>query len=79
MHLNRVVAILTTILSLAVGLLPVIANFDWTSTAGVLGSLAVVGGVVLKWLDGWQKHEARDALVVLPVPPEPDQGDAGAP
>jgi predicted membrane channel-forming protein YqfA (hemolysin III family) len=74
---NRIVAIAATVISLALALLPVVANLDWTSTAGVIAGVLGVLGVTQKWLEGWQKHEARDALVVLPVPPEPDQGDAG--
>lgn len=61
MSVNRIVIVVTAVLSLAVGLLPAIANLDWTSTAGILTSLGAVAGLVLKWLDGWQKHELTEA------------------
>lgn len=76
-NLNRVVAVLAALLTLALGLLPVLANFDVTSTAGVIASIIAILGVVVKWLDGWQKHEAREAGLLI-VPREPDVGDAGA-
>lgn len=79
MNLNRIVAIVAALISLALAVLPVLANFDWTSTAGVIAGIIAVLGIVQTWLEGWQKHEAREALVVLPLPPEPDQGDAGKP
>lgn len=61
MSLNRAVALAVALLALVAGLAPVIANFDWTSTAGVIAGLAAVSAVANKWLDGWQKHEDREA------------------
>jgi uncharacterized membrane protein YadS len=75
-NLNRVVAFATALLALILGLLPLIANLDWTSTTGIAASLAVVLGIVYKWLDGWQKHEEQNALLAPPVV-ELDVGDAG--
>lgn len=60
---NRVVALATAGLSLVLAVLPVVGNFDWTSTAGAIAGLAAVAGIALKWLDGWQKHEAEEAFV----------------
>lgn len=59
MQTNRVVAIAATIISLALAVLPVAANMDWTSTAGILAGVIAVLGVTQKWLEGWQKHEDR--------------------
>jgi hypothetical protein len=76
LNTNRIVAVAAAVISLALAVLPVVANMDWTSTAGVIGGIIAVLGIAQKWLEGWQKHEARGA-VVLAVPPQPDQGDAG--
>lgn len=76
MYLNRVVAVVSVLISLALAVLPVVANFDWTSTAGVIAGIVAVLGVVSKWLEGWQAHEARQPVPAV-APAEPDQGDAG--
>lgn len=59
---NRTVALATAVLTLALAVLPVIGDFDWTSTAGVLAGIVAVLGVALKWLEGWQRHEANLAF-----------------
>ncbi len=75
---NRVVAIGVAILSLVLAILPTLAQFDWTSTAGVIAGIGGVAAVALKWLDGWQLHEDREALPLTnPAPIQPDEGDAG--
>jgi hypothetical protein len=58
---NRIAVYLTAIAGLLTALAPVVADLDWTSTAGVIAGFVGVAGVVAKWLDGWQKHEARAA------------------
>jgi hypothetical protein len=58
---NRVVALVAAVVSLSLAILPAVANFDWTSTAGVIAGLIAVLGIVQKWLAGWQLHEARTA------------------
>jgi hypothetical protein len=58
MTLNRAEALAGIVLSIALAILPVIGNFDWTSTAGVLAGIAAVLGIVAKRLDGHQKWEA---------------------
>lgn len=86
---NRVVAVAGALISLALALLPVIANFDWRSTAGAIAGIVAVLGIVQKFLDGWQAHEERvwkydptgyveASLPVAPAPAAPDQGDIGA-
>lgn len=72
MYTNRVVAIAAAVISLALAVLPVLADMDWTSTAGVIAGIIAVLGVAQTWLSGWQKHEARTAVVV-----PADQGDVG--
>jgi drug/metabolite transporter (DMT)-like permease len=60
---NRVATILTAAGAIAAGLAPVVANMDWSSSAGVIAGIVGAVAVVNKWLDGWQKHEARQAPV----------------
>lgn len=86
---NRVVAIAGAVISLALAVLPVVLNFDWTSTAGCIAGIIAILGIVQSWLKGWQEHEARlyeaDPLTyverndpsLLPVPRIADQGDVG--
>jgi hypothetical protein len=73
---NRVVAVATAVVALALGILPTVADMDWSSTAGVMTSLVVILGVVYKWLEGWQRHEEQIAIVTPPVIPL-DEGDPG--
>jgi hypothetical protein len=56
----RVAAVLGAIASLLAGLAPAIANLDLSSTAGVIAAIVAIGGIVVKWLDGQAKHEARN-------------------
>lgn len=64
---NRIAVYLTSLLALIVGLTAILGDLDWTSVVGMLGSLTLILGVVIKWLDGWQKHESREAGVAIPV------------
>lgn len=66
---NRVAIYLTAALSLAIGVLPLVADLDWTSTAGLVAGLVPILAVVYKWLDGWQAYEARSAAGLVPRPP----------
>ena len=75
MTVNRVVAIASAVISLALAILPVAANMDWKSTAGVIAGIVAVLGITQKWLEGWQKHEANVAIGASLRPP--DQGDVG--
>lgn len=59
MQPNRIAVWLTALAGLLTAISPVVANLDWTSTAGLIAGFVGVVGVVAKWLDGWQKHEAR--------------------
>jgi hypothetical protein len=62
MPLQRIEALAGIIISLALAILPVVGNFDWTSTAGVLAGIVAVLGIVAKRLDGWQKDEAHQQV-----------------
>lgn len=56
---NRVAVYLTAGAALAGGLAPAVADLDVTSTGGIIAGLAVILGVVNRWLTGWQTHEAN--------------------
>lgn len=43
--------------ALCAALAPAVANLDLTSTAGLGAGVIALAGVVIKWLDGWQKYE----------------------
>jgi hypothetical protein len=64
---NRIAVYLTSVLALIVGITAILGDLDWTSIVGMLGSVALILGVVIKWLDGWQKHESRVSGVAIPV------------
>jgi hypothetical protein len=55
--INRIVALVAALIALAGGLLPVILNADWQSSAGILVAIAAVVKVADRWLIGWQNHE----------------------
>ena len=59
MTLNRAVVIATVALDLAAAVAPVVADMDFSSVAGIAAGLIPLNAAVLKWLDGWQKHEQR--------------------
>ena len=64
---NRVAVYLTVLAGLAGAIAPAVANLDTTSLVGVVAGLATILGAVVKWLEGWQKHEARAASGTAPV------------
>lgn len=55
--------------ALLAGLAPAVANLDTTSTAGVLGGVVAVLGVLREFLKGQRAHEARVARVAAPTAP----------
>lgn len=63
----RVASLLAGGSALLAGLAPAVANFDTTSTVGVLGSMAGVIGVLAVFLKGQRAHEARTHLFVPPT------------
>lgn len=58
---NRVAAFLASVAALAGGLSVAVADMDTTSAAGVIVGILGVVRVFDSWLDGWKKHEARQA------------------
>jgi hypothetical protein len=63
---NRLATYAAALGALALGLLPLAGNLDWTSTAGVLGAIAALSAVAWKWLDGWSKYERGIGDGLLP-------------
>lgn len=54
---NRLAVYFTALAALAVGVASVVGDLDFQSTAGALGSVAILAGVVAKWLGGWHQYE----------------------
>lgn len=54
---NRIAVYLTALVGLLTALIPAIADFDWQSTAGLIGGAGTIMLIVRKWLDGWQQYE----------------------
>lgn len=54
---NRLAVYVVAAAALATAVAGVVADLDFSSVAAILGSLAVLGGVVAKWLVGWQQYE----------------------
>jgi hypothetical protein len=67
---NRTAVYATGIIALLLGLLPLIGNLDWTSTAGIVAALTAILGVVYKWLDNWGKWERGEGAGIFPGEPE---------
>lgn len=65
---NRVAVYLTVVAAVAGGVAPVVANMDLSSTAGIITAVLAIAAVVRKWLDGWQKYEARLSAGLEPGP-----------
>ena len=63
---NRLAVYITGLIALLAGLLPLVGNLDWTSTAGVIAGLLAILGVVYKWLDNWGKWERGEGNALLP-------------
>ena len=57
LNTGRIVTYLGAGAALLAALAPAVANLDLTSTAGLGAGVIALAGVVIKWLDGWQKYE----------------------
>jgi hypothetical protein len=64
---NRLAVYITAAGALALGLLPLVGNLDWTSTAGILGAIAAIAYVVREWLHNWGRYERGDGPGILPA------------
>jgi uncharacterized membrane protein YebE (DUF533 family) len=76
---GRIATGLTALAALCGGLAPVVADLDWESTAGIIGGISAITAIVYKWLDGWQKYEARqpvDPEMLQPAQPVPPSSSA---
>lgn len=90
---NRIAVILTALCGVGAAIAVPLGNLDTHSTASVLTGLAAIVAVAVKWLQGWQAHETRQADAEGPGDPDAlphvptadpnaiaaDQGDKGAP
>lgn len=76
---NRIAVYLTAAAALLAGLLPLVGNLDWQSTAGVIAGLIAILGVAIKWLDGWQKYEQRSEPEAPELDDEFSEQDAEVP
>lgn len=56
---NRIAVYLTGLAGLATAIAVPVAELDTSSTVGVVGGLAAIVGVAVKFLEGWQRHEDR--------------------
>lgn len=66
MPTNRVVALTTALLTLVLAALPVLADMDWTSTAGIVAGIIAVLGIVNRWLAGWSNWEIAEVTATEP-------------
>ena len=55
---NRLAVYLTGAIALLAGILPLIGNLDWESTAGVIAGLSAIAVVVREWLVNWGKWDS---------------------
>lgn len=63
MTLARVEALVGFICALILAVLPVLGNMDFQSTAGIIGGLIAVVGIVTTRLQGWQKWENNPVVL----------------
>ena len=63
---NRLATYATALGALALGLIPLVGNLDWESTAGILGAVVAITGVVSVWLLNWGKWERGEGDLVMP-------------
>jgi hypothetical protein len=58
-YTGRIVTIVSLLIGLAGAAAPVVLNMDVSSTAGIVAGIVAMSAVIVKYLDGWQKYEAR--------------------
>ena len=71
---NRLAVYATAAGALAAGLLPLVGNLDWESTAGILGAITAISGVVAVWLYNWGKYERGEGELVMAGDDELEDG-----
>ena len=62
---NRIALYFTAFAALCAAVVPVVADFDTSSTVGVIGGVGALAAVVGVWLYNWGKYEERTALEPL--------------
>jgi protein-S-isoprenylcysteine O-methyltransferase Ste14 len=75
---NRIAVYLAAFVGLGTALAPIIADADWTSTAGIIAGGGIILGAIATWLRGWQLFEARNGIGI-PEDLPPAGGDPDAP
>jgi hypothetical protein len=58
-YTGRIVTIVSLLIGLAGAAAPVALNMDISSSAGIVAGIVAMSAVIVKYLDGWQKYEAR--------------------
>ena len=58
-YTGRIVTIVSLMIGVAGAAAPVVLNMDISSTAGIVAGIVAMSAVIVKYLDGWQKYEAR--------------------
>ena len=54
---NRVAVYVAALGALLTAVSGVIWELDWSSVVSIISSLAILCGVIVKWLGGWQQYE----------------------
>lgn len=75
-YAGRVATYVGVFIGLATALAPILANTDWTSTAGILAGAAAATVVIREFIVGAQKHEER---LAGPLQAGTVTGSSGAP
>ena len=76
---NRIAVYFTAAAALAAAVVPVLADFDTSSTVGVVGGIGAFSAVIGVWLYNWGKYEERtdiqavteEQMASVDVPPVP--------
>lgn len=72
---SKVEALIGFVASIVLAIIPVLANFDWTSTAGVVAGIFGIATIVAKRLEGWKAWENNpQALRELAADPTDTKG-----
>jgi hypothetical protein len=72
---NRIAVYMLIVFGIAAAVLPVAANMDWTSTAGVLGGLGAIAAALVTWLRGWTSGGSEEKHLEKYQPTASAQGN----
>lgn len=64
-YIGRIVVVLYALAAAGSSLVVIVGDLDWTSTAGVIGSIVALAPVVIKFLEGVQKYESANYQAAL--------------